>query len=138
MPGVPEVLLGSFIVTGAWVLVVLSIRVRRLEKMPRNPLSAQIGRLQDKVRKLQADHEVHAQRQGRHLRELDATTARLEGDLRAVAAQVERLPDAVVDRLRRPQERPSTSYPRGSLGSGRHPVMGEGPDDATQWVPETA
>lgn len=55
MPGVPEVLLGSFIVTGAWVLVVLSIRVRRLEKMPRNPLSAQIGRLQDKVRKLQAE-----------------------------------------------------------------------------------
>lgn len=136
MPGVPEVLVGSLIVTGAWVLAVLSIRVRRLERVPRSPLSAQIGRLQDKVRTLQADHEVHAQRHGRHLRELDATTARLESDLQAMAAQVERLPDAVVERLR-PQERPPT-YPRGSLGSGRHPFMGEGPDDTTHWVPESA
>lgn len=137
MPDVPEVLIGSLTVTGAWVLAVLSIRVRRLERVPRSPLSAQIGRLQDKVRKLQADHEVYAQRQGRRLRELDATTARLEGDLRAVAAQVERLPDAVVEGLRRQEKRPS-SYPRGSLGSGRHPFMSEGPDDTTQWVPESA
>lgn len=99
MPDVTEVLIWALIIGGGWVLAVQSIRLRRLEKVPRYPLSAQIGRLQEKVRRLQADHDAYAKRQGRHLRELDATSGRLEEDLRAVAEQVDMLPDAVVERL---------------------------------------
>lgn len=98
-----ELLVLQFIILAAWVLVVHGIRIRKLERVPRSPLSAQIGALQDQVRKLQAEHDQAIRRHGRQVQELSLATQRLERDVQALGVDLADIPDAVADRLLAPE-----------------------------------
>lgn len=83
MPDIHQLIIWQWIIIGGAVLAVQGRRLKRLEKVPSHPLTSQIGRLEEQVR-------------------------RLEADLDAVAWQVEQLPEALAERVQRNSRRRST------------------------------
>ena len=81
----------QIVVLAAWAL---SRRVRRLERHSNStlpPWTMQLGALKEAVTELQLEYSYAAGEQADRLRRVESTIARLDADVRAIAARIEEM-----------------------------------------------